>query len=130
MVKQVIGGFAVVAIVLWSGNAFGTPGSGVTPSFKVVSANANINVQSMAGKLLLLEFGKDRTPINILNVHQTFAPGGYSGWHTHAGPGIVIVEQGTITIEETAEVLGISHATVERDWAVARAWLRREVERQ
>lgn len=56
----------------------------------------------MAGKLLLLDFGSDQAPINILNVHQTFAPGGYSGWHTHAGPGIVIVEQGTITIEETA----------------------------
>jgi RNA polymerase sigma factor (TIGR02999 family) len=37
---------------------------------------------------------------------------------------------GGLTIEETAEVLGISHATVERDWAVARAWLRREVQRQ
>ena len=34
---------------------------------------------------------------------------------------------GGLTIEETAEVLDISHATVERDWAVARAWLRREV---
>jgi quercetin dioxygenase-like cupin family protein len=50
----------------------------------------------------MLEFGSDKEPINILNVHQVFAPGGYSGWHTHAGPGIVIVEQGTITIEETA----------------------------
>jgi RNA polymerase sigma factor (TIGR02999 family) len=37
---------------------------------------------------------------------------------------------GGLTIEETAEVLGISHATVERDWAVARAWLRREIQRQ
>ena len=36
---------------------------------------------------------------------------------------------GGLTIEEMAEVLEISHATVERDWAVARAWLRREVQR-
>ena len=34
---------------------------------------------------------------------------------------------GGLTIEETAEVLGISHATVERDWKMARAWLRREL---
>jgi RNA polymerase sigma factor (TIGR02999 family) len=34
---------------------------------------------------------------------------------------------GGLTIEETAEVLGVSHATVEREWAVARAWLRREL---
>jgi len=33
-----------------------------------------------------------------------------------------------LSIEETAEVLGISHATVERDWKIARAWLRRQLE--
>jgi RNA polymerase sigma-70 factor (ECF subfamily) len=32
---------------------------------------------------------------------------------------------GGLTIDETAEALGISHATVEREWAAARAWLRR-----
>lgn len=36
---------------------------------------------------------------------------------------------GGLTIEETAEVLGVSHATVERDWQFARAWLRRELSR-
>jgi RNA polymerase sigma factor (TIGR02999 family) len=35
-----------------------------------------------------------------------------------------------LTIEETAEVLGISHATVEREWKLARAWLRRELSQQ
>jgi len=34
---------------------------------------------------------------------------------------------GGLTIEETAEVLEISHATVEREWKMARAWLRREL---
>lgn len=33
-----------------------------------------------------------------------------------------------LSIEEAAEVLGIGHATVERDWKLARAWLRRELE--
>lgn len=32
---------------------------------------------------------------------------------------------GGLTIEETAQVLAISPATVSRDWAMARAWLRR-----
>jgi RNA polymerase sigma-70 factor, ECF subfamily len=36
---------------------------------------------------------------------------------------------GGLTIKETAEVLGVSHATVERDWTVAKAWLRRELRR-
>jgi RNA polymerase sigma factor (TIGR02999 family) len=34
---------------------------------------------------------------------------------------------GGLSIEETALVLGISHATVEREWRTARLWLRREL---
>ncbi|MEX2152062.1 MAG: sigma-70 family RNA polymerase sigma factor [Gemmatimonadaceae bacterium] len=34
-----------------------------------------------------------------------------------------------LNIEETAEALDISPATVKREWAVARAWLRRELSR-
>jgi RNA polymerase sigma-70 factor (ECF subfamily) len=35
---------------------------------------------------------------------------------------------GGLGIEETAEALGVSSSTVKREWAVARAWLRRELE--
>jgi RNA polymerase sigma-70 factor, ECF subfamily len=35
---------------------------------------------------------------------------------------------GGLTIEETAAVLGVSPATVKRGWALAKAWLRRELE--
>jgi len=34
---------------------------------------------------------------------------------------------GGLSIEETAEVVGVSTATVKREWAVARAWLFREL---
>jgi RNA polymerase sigma factor (TIGR02999 family) len=34
---------------------------------------------------------------------------------------------GGMTIEETAEVMGRSSATIKREWAVARAWLYREL---
>ncbi len=37
---------------------------------------------------------------------------------------------GGLTIEEAAEALGISPATLKREWGVARAWLRRELERE
>jgi RNA polymerase sigma factor (TIGR02999 family) len=36
---------------------------------------------------------------------------------------------GGLTIEETALVLNISHATVEREWQFARAWLRKQLEK-
>ena len=35
---------------------------------------------------------------------------------------------GGLTLEETASVVGISLASVKREWAMARAWLRRELE--
>lgn len=34
---------------------------------------------------------------------------------------------GGLTIEETGETLGVSPATVKREWATARAWLKREL---
>ena len=34
-----------------------------------------------------------------------------------------------LTVEETAEVVGLSTRTVKREWALARAWLRREMAR-
>jgi RNA polymerase sigma factor (TIGR02999 family) len=34
---------------------------------------------------------------------------------------------GGMSVEETADVLGTSPATVKRDWAMARAWLNREL---
>ncbi|MEM1115338.1 MAG: sigma-70 family RNA polymerase sigma factor [Bacteroidota bacterium] len=36
---------------------------------------------------------------------------------------------GGMTVEETATVLGVSPATVKRDWTLARAWLNRELSR-
>src|SRR6266550_2140564 len=35
---------------------------------------------------------------------------------------------GGLTIEETAEAVGVSPATVKRQWAMARAWLKRALE--
>jgi RNA polymerase sigma factor (TIGR02999 family) len=34
---------------------------------------------------------------------------------------------GGLTVEETAEVMGVSAGTVKREWSMARAWLRRAV---
>jgi len=36
---------------------------------------------------------------------------------------------GGLSIEEAAEVLGVSPATVKREWSMAKAWLHRELER-
>jgi DNA-directed RNA polymerase specialized sigma24 family protein len=36
---------------------------------------------------------------------------------------------GGLTIEETAAVLGVAHATVERQWTFAKTWLHCELSR-
>jgi len=35
-----------------------------------------------------------------------------------------------LSIEDTSEVLGMSPATVKRDWMTARAWLQHEIAKQ
>ena len=37
---------------------------------------------------------------------------------------------GGLTIEETAEAVGVSPATVKRSWTIAKAWLRREMKKE
>jgi RNA polymerase sigma factor (TIGR02999 family) len=37
---------------------------------------------------------------------------------------------GGLTIEETAEVVGVSQATVVREWTIAKAWLRSDLSRR
>ena len=37
---------------------------------------------------------------------------------------------GGLSIEETAEAMGVSVATVNRDWRLARSWLIREMNRE
>ncbi|GMU84049.1 MAG: hypothetical protein AMXMBFR47_39190 [Planctomycetota bacterium] len=37
---------------------------------------------------------------------------------------------GGLSIEETAEAIGLSEATVKREWTLARAWLLRELDRE
>jgi len=63
--------------------------------------------------------------VDLVALHETL-----ERLTTHDPQKSTIVELrffGGLTIEETAEVLDISHATVERDWKMARAWLRREL---
>lgn len=48
--------------------------------------------------------------------------------HPRVARVVVLRCYGGLTIEETAEALGVSHGTVEQDWRLARAWLRRELE--
>jgi RNA polymerase sigma factor (TIGR02999 family) len=49
--------------------------------------------------------------------------------HARAGEVVMLRYFAGLTIEETARAMGLSAATVKEDWAFARAWLKREIER-
>jgi quercetin dioxygenase-like cupin family protein len=87
-----LGVLAVVAAVA-AATAFATPGSGFI--------TREVVARGTLGPHFKIKLQDSSSPGDVVVQHFVLAPGGYSGWHTHAGPGIVIVEQGTITIEET-----------------------------
>jgi quercetin dioxygenase-like cupin family protein len=41
-----------------------------------------------------------KEPSDVYVVTNTVLPGGYSGWHTHPGPSLVLVKTGTATVYE------------------------------
>jgi RNA polymerase sigma factor (TIGR02999 family) len=76
-----------------------------------LSSALSVAVQAMDVSVLALDRGLDRLaavdPVQARVVELRFF-GGFS-------------------IEETAEVLSVSTGTVKREWAMARAWLRRAI---
>lgn len=65
----------------------------------------------------------DRSEIDLLALHE--ALNDLTTIDPQQGRIVELRFFGGLSIEETAEVLSIGHATVERDWKMARAWLRR-----
>ena len=62
---------------------------------------------------------------DVLAVHEALLA--FEAVDTRAAKVVELRFFGGLEIEEIAEVLGISPATVKRDWTLARAWLHREL---
>jgi RNA polymerase sigma factor (TIGR02999 family) len=67
----------------------------------------------------------DQSAVNLLTLHLALEQ--LSALDPQQGQVVELRFFGGLTIEESAEVLSVSHATVERDWRAARAWLRCEL---
>jgi quercetin dioxygenase-like cupin family protein len=77
--------------------ALATPPSGETPTplaRGALIAPANVNLKVMGGRVGI----KTQGALDALMLSITLAPGGNGGWHSHAGPAITIVKQGTVTV--------------------------------
>jgi len=85
----------LVSSVVWVGTSKATPGSGVTAQL-LSSGNLPepVQVKIKNGS----KFNMDVTQILIYKI--TIAPGGYTGWHQHGGPHMIVVASGALTYFE------------------------------
>jgi quercetin dioxygenase-like cupin family protein len=74
-----------LVLVLPLGRAGATPGSGVTSSI-IARGTTDREIHIRA-----------KQPSDLVFAQITLQPDGYTGWHTHRGPLLVVVESGTLT---------------------------------
>ena len=90
---------AAVIVLVFAGTTVGTPGS------NVISAPILARGDFVDGVGIKVKFERDGN-INVSNAPDagevviqevTIGPGGTTGWHSHPGPVVVVVKQGTLT---------------------------------
>lgn len=74
-----------LALVLPLGKAGATPGSGVSSSI-VARGTTDRDIRLRA-----------KQPSDLVFARVTLQPGGSTGWHSHPGPVLAVVESGTLT---------------------------------
>jgi quercetin dioxygenase-like cupin family protein len=84
---------AALALGVPAGIALATPGFGVIAA--PVIARATVDVDNFKLKLR-----DSSNPADVAIQQVTIAPGGYTGWHTHPGPAVVLVKSGEFTLYE------------------------------
>lgn len=88
-----------VAIAALTGAVLATPGSGTTGVIAARAAFADL----VDLKFSIRDDRRGRDNIQIRNAGDTvmqqitFDPGGYSGWHSHPGPAVVLIKAGQLT---------------------------------
>ncbi len=90
---------AALAFVALASNVLATPSSGFSgttlakATFAEIFSHVQTNTPQLWNEVIKTEGASD------LYVQQnTWQPGGSTGWHTHPGPSLVIVTQGSLTV--------------------------------
>jgi hypothetical protein len=96
----------VVGGALYTGNVMATPSWGFTATSIAQGRFDSIEVSNHLVreigdptplKDLWLSLQKTKGPSDLFVQSNVWAPGGYTGWHTHPGHSLIIVTAGTIT---------------------------------
>jgi quercetin dioxygenase-like cupin family protein len=100
MAKQLVSAFIVTAAVAaLAGAVWATQGSGTTGIVAARAAFADV----VDLKFSIRDDYRGRDNIQVRNAGDTvmqqitFAPGGFSGWHSHPGPAVVLIKSGELT---------------------------------
>jgi quercetin dioxygenase-like cupin family protein len=82
----VAGAACATAVGLAAGAALATPGANISATI-LGSGTAEDKVKTRGNQ-----------PYDVVVQSITIAPGGHTGWHTHPGMAVVVVNSGTLTI--------------------------------
>ena len=70
--------------------------------------------------------GETAHPLDIIAIHEALER--LAAFDSKKAEVVELRFFGGLSIEETATAMHVGHATVERDWKIARAWLKRELQ--
>jgi quercetin dioxygenase-like cupin family protein len=91
--RRLVIALAVAALAVPAGIAVATPPKDVTPTLLgkgTFSERVKVNTPNIKAKF--------KRPSDFIVQELVFAPGGHTGWHTHPGPALAIVKEGTFTL--------------------------------
>ena len=88
--------FVLMVAVIGAGTATATPPSGLTSELLARGAAGNFSIKGENFDLTIK--AKDATDLAM--VKATLTANGFTGWHEHPGPSVVLVKQGTLTLRE------------------------------
>lgn len=95
--RIVIGLFGLGLLAVFAAaTALATPPSGLVGTPLARGAAGEFKIYDQSGRLKLV--AKESTDIPL--VKATLSPNGYTGWHGHSGPSLVIVSSGEVTMYE------------------------------
>jgi Cupin domain len=90
---------ATVLVLVFAGSALGTPGGNVISAPILGRGDfvdrVDVKVKFERDGNIIVSSAPDAGEVVVQEV--TIGPGGTTGWHSHPGPVIVVVKQGTLT---------------------------------
>ena len=90
---------ATVMVLVFAGSALGTPGGNVISAPILVRGDfidrVDVKVKFERDGSTVISNAPDAGEVVVQEV--TIGPGGTTGWHSHPGPVVVVIKQGTLT---------------------------------